>query len=149
MSNHTSRYCLRQSGLNRRRPRRTPVLKANHKKHEWNLPFSHFLQCHISSDAKIKLIKKMTQRLLWNMEETRLCSWAYSNHIAKINNIKSFKNTKCTAQIQSPRPALFPLFSSRFLLCLLNIISKAANCSIRRSLNKVLHHWQNTEGEVH
>lgn len=82
MSNHT--ICgLSQSGLNGRQPRRTPVLKANHKKHEWNLPFSHFLQCHISSDAKMKLTKKMTQRLLWNMEEARLCSCFALVHLAQ------------------------------------------------------------------
>lgn len=34
------------------------MLKANQKKHEWNLPFSHFLQCHISSDAKNKAYKE-------------------------------------------------------------------------------------------
>lgn len=52
------------------------MLKANQKKHEWNLLFSHFLKGHISSDAKIRLTKKITQRLLCNMEEARLCSWA-------------------------------------------------------------------------
>lgn len=116
MSNHT--ICgLSQSGLNGRQPRRTPVLKANQKKHEWNLPFSHFLQCHISSDAKMKLAKKITQRLLWNMEEARLCSWACfgASGTAGLKNLKTIKAS--WSEMLSPKGTLQTTDSwSSFLL---------------------------------
>lgn len=38
VSDRTIRRCLSQSGLNGRRPRRTPLLKQNIKKPDWNLP---------------------------------------------------------------------------------------------------------------
>ncbi len=40
----TIHHCLSQSGLNGRQPRRTPLLKANHKKRDWNL-----LKCILTS----------------------------------------------------------------------------------------------------
>uniref|UniRef100_A0A8C7X392 Transposase n=1 Tax=Oryzias sinensis TaxID=183150 RepID=A0A8C7X392_9TELE len=37
VSDRTIRRCLSQSGLHGRRPRRTPLLKGNHKNPDWNL----------------------------------------------------------------------------------------------------------------
>ena len=89
VSDRTIRHCLSQSGLNGRRPRRTPLLKANHKKARLE-----FAKMHIDKP------QSFWENVLWT-DETKLELFGKSHQLyvhRRKNEAYKEKNTVPTCE---------------------------------------------------